>query len=59
MSTHIERAIEQIQVKQPTAEIDWTLHTLDDGNVISTQERFVKDVRRFINLLSHMQRLKL
>jgi serine/threonine-protein phosphatase 2B catalytic subunit len=44
MSTHIERAIEQIQVKPPTLEVDWTLHTLDDGNVISTQERVIKDV---------------
>jgi hypothetical protein len=48
MSTHIERAIEQIQVKQPTVEVDWTLHTLDDGNIISTQERVIKDVRQCI-----------
>ncbi|RDB30394.1 Serine/threonine-protein phosphatase 2B catalytic subunit A1 [Hypsizygus marmoreus] len=45
MSTHIERAIEQIQVKQPAKAFDYTLHTLDDGNVISTQERVVKDVQ--------------
>jgi len=46
MSTHIERAIEQIQVKpQPTQTIDYTQHTLEDGNVISTQERVVKDVQ--------------
>lgn len=44
MSTHLERAIEQIQVKQPPPEIDYTQHTLEDGNVISTQERVVKDV---------------
>ncbi|KAG5353427.1 hypothetical protein C0989_006945 [Termitomyces sp. Mn162] len=44
MSTHMERAIEQIQVKhQPT--IDWTQHTLEDGNVVSTQERVVKEVQ--------------
>ncbi|KAG6816351.1 3',5'-cyclic-nucleotide phosphodiesterase (PDEase) (3':5'-CNP) [Tephrocybe sp. NHM501043] len=45
MSTHIERAIEQIQVKQPVPSIDYTQHTLEDGNVISTQERVVKDVQ--------------
>lgn len=45
MSSHIERAIEQIQVKQPVPEIDFTQHTLEDGNIISTQERVVKDVR--------------
>ncbi|KAH9477459.1 3',5'-cyclic-nucleotide phosphodiesterase (PDEase) (3':5'-CNP) [Psilocybe cubensis] len=45
MSTHIERAIEKIQVKEPLPAIDFTQHTLEDGNVISTQERVVKDVR--------------
>ncbi|KAF8880065.1 Metallo-dependent phosphatase-like protein [Infundibulicybe gibba] len=45
MSTHIERAIEQIQDKHPLPEIDFTQHTLEDGNVISTQERVVKDVQ--------------
>ncbi|KAF9459910.1 hypothetical protein BDZ94DRAFT_1324440 [Collybia nuda] len=45
MSSHIERAIEQIQVKQPIPEIDFTQHTLEDGNIISTQEHVVKDVQ--------------
>lgn len=41
---HIERAIHQIQDKPPVPEIDFTLHQLEDGNTISTQERVVKDV---------------
>ncbi|KXN91822.1 Serine/threonine-protein phosphatase 2B catalytic subunit A1 [Leucoagaricus sp. SymC.cos] len=46
MSTHLERAIEQIQDSRNThIEIDWTQHTLEDGNVVSTQERCVKDVQ--------------
>ncbi|KAG5645519.1 3',5'-cyclic-nucleotide phosphodiesterase (PDEase) (3':5'-CNP) [Asterophora parasitica] len=45
MATHMQRAIEQIQVKQPPPTTDFTLHTLEDGNVISTQERVVKDVQ--------------
>ncbi|KAF4616930.1 hypothetical protein D9613_008703 [Agrocybe pediades] len=45
MSTHIERAIEKIQVKDPIPTVDFTQHTLEDGNVISTQERVVKDVQ--------------
>ena len=57
MSTHLERAIEKIQVKQPTVEIDWTLHTLDDGNVISTQERVIKEVRCSIRFLLQQRRL--
>ncbi|KAH6905359.1 serine/threonine-protein phosphatase 2B catalytic subunit A1 [Coprinopsis sp. MPI-PUGE-AT-0042] len=45
MSTHIERAIEKIRTKDQIPDIDFTQHTLDDGNVISTQERVVKDVQ--------------
>ncbi|KAG6809694.1 3',5'-cyclic-nucleotide phosphodiesterase (PDEase) (3':5'-CNP) [Tricholoma furcatifolium] len=45
MSTQVERAIEQIQVKQPIPTIDWTQHTLEDGTVVSTQERVIKDVQ--------------
>ncbi|KAF5351038.1 hypothetical protein D9756_008316 [Leucocoprinus leucothites] len=46
MSTHLERAIEQIQdSRKPHIEIDFTQHTLEDGNVVSTQERVVKDVQ--------------
>ncbi|KAF8804628.1 serine/threonine-protein phosphatase 2B catalytic subunit A1 [Phlegmacium glaucopus] len=45
MSTQIERAIEKIQVKDPIPAIDFTQHVLEDGNVISTQERVVKDVQ--------------
>ncbi|KAF8156848.1 Metallo-dependent phosphatase-like protein [Crassisporium funariophilum] len=45
MSTQIERALEKIQVKDPIPTIDFTQHTLEDGNVISTQERVVKDVQ--------------
>lgn len=44
-NTQIARAIEQIQDKRQL-DIDFTQHTLDDGNIISTQERVVKDVCR-------------
>lgn len=47
MTTHIARAIEQIQdSRNSNREVDWTQHTLEDGNVVSTQERVVKDVGR-------------
>jgi len=45
MSTHLEKAIEQIQDRNTQRDIDFTQHTLDDGSVISTQERVIKDVR--------------
>jgi len=45
MSTQIQRAIDKIQVKDPIPIIDFTQHVLEDGTVISTQERVVKDVQ--------------
>lgn len=41
------RAVQQIQDKQPVPEMDFTQHHLDDGTIISTQERVIKDVRVF------------
>jgi serine/threonine-protein phosphatase 2B catalytic subunit len=41
----MQRAIHQIKVKMPVPEIDFTQHTLEDGNVVSTQERVIKEVR--------------
>jgi serine/threonine-protein phosphatase 2B catalytic subunit len=43
--THVERAIHQIIDKAPVPDIDFTQHTTEDGNVVSTQERVVKEVR--------------
>jgi len=51
MNTHIARAIEQISDKPPIPEIDFTQHKLDDGSVVSTQERVVKDVRALSSFL--------
>ncbi|KAF9003339.1 Metallo-dependent phosphatase-like protein [Cyathus striatus] len=47
MNTQVQRAIEQITTaaEKNLPEIDFTQHTLEDGNVISTQERVVKDVQ--------------
>ncbi|KAF5389736.1 hypothetical protein D9757_006048 [Collybiopsis confluens] len=45
MSTHLARAIEQISVKAPLPNIDFTQHTLEDGSTVSTQERVIKDVQ--------------
>lgn len=42
---HIEKAIGQIQHKEPLPEIDFTQHQLENGFTISTQERVVKEVQ--------------
>lgn len=44
MKDQIQKAIDQIQDKGPTPEIDFTQHQLDNGYTISTQERVVKEV---------------
>ena len=40
----IEKAVAQIQHKEPVPEIDFTQHQLENGFTISTQERVVKEV---------------
>jgi serine/threonine-protein phosphatase 2B catalytic subunit len=60
MSTQIQRAIDKIQVKDPIPSIDFTQHVLEDGTVISTQERVVKDVSvdlfiQYVALLNYVQ----
>ncbi|KAL9612714.1 MAG: hypothetical protein Q9167_002705 [Letrouitia subvulpina] len=41
-TTNLERAL---QDKRPVPEIDFTLHTMEDGTQVSTQERVCKDVQ--------------
>ncbi|KAB5591203.1 Protein phosphatase 3, catalytic subunit [Ceratobasidium theobromae] len=43
---HLVKALDQIKNKEKgIPDIDFTLHTLEDGTVVSTQERAVKDVQ--------------
>jgi hypothetical protein len=44
MEVAIERAVRE---KKPVPEIDFTLHTMEDGNTVSTQERVCKGERIF------------
>ncbi len=39
------KAIGQITNKPAPPEIDFTIHTTDDGTQVSTQERVIKDVQ--------------
>lgn len=40
-----EAGIKSIKDKAPVPEIDFTIHTQDDGSTVSTQERVIKDVQ--------------
>lgn len=44
----VDRAIEQIEHKRRLSNIDFSQHVLEDGSVVSTQERVVKDVRHVL-----------
>lgn len=44
-TAYINAAIRAATEKQPLPEIDFTLHTMDDGSQVSTQERVCKDVQ--------------
>ena len=53
--TRMVNALSQIQNKKPVPEIDFTIHKLEDGNTISTQERVIKEVCARIYLRRLMQ----
>lgn len=38
----VDNAIRAIHQKRPVPEIDFTLHTMEDGNQVSTMERVCK-----------------
>ncbi|PHH83780.1 hypothetical protein CDD82_2652 [Ophiocordyceps australis] len=41
----VDKAIRAIQEKKPVPEIDFTIHTMEDGTQVSTLERVCKDVQ--------------
>lgn len=40
--SYMDNAIRAVQQKKPIPEIDFTLHTMEDGTQVSTQERVCK-----------------
>ncbi|RDW60034.1 serine phosphatase-1 [Coleophoma crateriformis] len=42
---YVDNALRAISDKKPVPEIDFTLHTMEDGSQVSTQERVCKDVQ--------------
>jgi serine/threonine-protein phosphatase 2B catalytic subunit len=43
--SYMDNAIRAVQQKKPVPEIDFTLHTMEDGTQVSTQERVCKGMR--------------
>lgn len=41
-NTQVDNAIRAIQEKKPVPEIDFTIHTMEDGTQVSTMERVCK-----------------
>jgi hypothetical protein len=48
---YMDNAIRAVQQKKPLPEIDFTLHTMEDGNQVSTLERVCKGMLDY-----HVQR---
>ncbi|KAI1173681.1 serine/threonine-protein phosphatase 2B catalytic subunit [Nemania sp. FL0916] len=44
-NTHVDNAIRAIRQKKPLPEIDFTIHTMEDGTQVNTTERVCKDVQ--------------
>ncbi|KAB2576666.1 putative serine threonine protein phosphatase 2b catalytic subunit protein [Lasiodiplodia theobromae] len=42
---YIQNAVRAVSQKKPVPEIDFTLHTMEDGTQVSTLERVIKDVQ--------------
>ena len=42
MDGHLDAATRAVQQKKPVPEIDFSLHTMEDGAQVSTQERVCK-----------------
>lgn len=41
-NTHIDNALRAIREKKPLPEIDFTIHTMEDGTQVNTAERVCK-----------------
>jgi hypothetical protein len=41
---YMENAVRAVQQKKPLPEIDFTLHTMEDGSQVSTMERVCKGI---------------
>jgi hypothetical protein len=44
----IDNALRALNQKKPIPEIDFTLHTMEDGNQVSTMERVCKGMALFL-----------
>ena len=44
-TSQMENAIRALNEKKPTPEIDFTVHVMEDGSQVNTQERICKDVQ--------------
>ena len=47
---HME-IVRAVQEKRPVPEIDFSLHTMEDGSQVSTQERVCKGSKRFVQFM--------
>lgn len=49
-----QRAINAVQNKAPIEDIDFTIHVMEDGTEVSTQERVCKGIFRRLGMKAHL-----
>jgi hypothetical protein len=54
----IDNALRALQQKKPVPEIDFTLHTMEDGSQASTLERVCKGTIPWLEATSHEAQLR-
>lgn len=52
-SKYLDNAIRAVRDKKPLPEIDFTLHTMEDGTQVSTLERVCKGMDDAVAIMSH------
>jgi hypothetical protein len=57
----IDKAIQAIHQKKPVPEIDFTLHTMEDGSQVSTMERVCKGTvqRKYLFIVTNRKLTKI
>jgi hypothetical protein len=55
----VDNALRALQQKKPIPEIDFSLHTMEDGSQVSTMERVCKGIDNFLCPASFRPRVSL
>ena len=58
-SDHLDATLRKVHEKPPVPEIDFSLHTMEDGTQVSTQERVCKGIVASFTIDFHVLMLRI